>query len=135
MTTFFDRSVFVIGFVFFDLANNVHTFDHLSENDVRSVQPRRDDCGNEELAAICVLTSVCHTDPTRTVVSELEVLVWEAFAIDALATHAVASGEVAALNHESLDDAMELGALVPVAFLVGAQVDEVLDRTGHGLAE
>lgn len=69
---------------------------------------------------------------------ELEVLVGELGAVDALAAGAVAGGEVAALDHELLDDAVELAALV-VQRLAGladpllarAQRPEVLGRLGH----
>lgn len=43
---------------------------------------------------------------------EFEVLVLELGSIDALAACAIASGEIAALDHELLDDAVELRALV-----------------------
>lgn len=42
---------------------------------------------------------------------ELKVLVGELFAIDALSTCTVACGEVTTLNHELLDNAVEVGAL------------------------
>lgn len=42
----------------------------------------------------------------------LEILIFEFFTIDALATGAIALCEVAALDHEALDDAVEGGTLV-----------------------
>ncbi len=48
---------------------------------------------------------------------QLEVLVSEAIAVDREASGAVASGEVTALDHEVLDDTVELGALVASADL------------------
>ena len=43
---------------------------------------------------------------------ELEVLVGELFAVDALATGSVVVGEVASLQHEAWDHAVEAGALI-----------------------
>lgn len=69
---------------------------------------------------------------------ELEVLVVELGAVDALAAGAVAGGEVAALHHELLDDAVEGAALVVQGLaglaqplLARAQRAEVLGRLGH----
>lgn len=69
---------------------------------------------------------------------ELEILVLELLAVDALAAGAVAVGKVTALDHELLDDAVELGALVveglaalAEALLAGAEGAEVLGRLGH----
>ena len=62
-------------------------------------------------------------------------------AVDALAAGAVATREVAALEHELRDDAVEARALVRQllarlanALLAGAQGAEVLDRLRDGLA-
>ena len=43
---------------------------------------------------------------------ELEVLIGKLFAVDALATGSVVVGEVASLQHEAWDHAVEAGALV-----------------------
>ena len=59
-------------------------------------------------------------------VLQLEVLIRELVAVDALAASAVALGEVTALNHELLDDTVEVGALVAVALLAGSKGTEVL---------
>lgn len=66
------------------------------------------------------------TQKTLLGVLQLEVLVGELVAVDALSASAVALGEVSTLNHELLDHAVEVGALVAVAFLAGGQGAEVL---------
>lgn len=50
-----------------------------------AVKPWSLNCGDEELRAICVFACVGHTEPARAVVLQLEVLIWEAVSIDALA--------------------------------------------------
>lgn len=69
---------------------------------------------------------------------QVEVLIVKLLAVDGLAAGAVADGEVTALDHELLDDAVELGALVveglsglAQTLLAGAQGAEVLGRLGH----
>lgn len=52
-----------------------------------------------------------------------------------LTAGAVALGEITALNHKVLDDAMELAAGIAVAFRRLRQLLEVLDGLRHGLAE
>ena len=59
---------------------------------------------------------------------QLEVLIRELGAVDALAASAVAAGEVAALDHEVLDHTVEGGALVAEALLARSQSAEVLGR-------
>ena len=48
---------------------------------------------------------------------------------------AVSAGEVATLQHEVGDDAVELAALVALAGRLGGQLGEVLHRLRHRLAE
>ena len=50
----------------------------------------------------------------------------ELLAVDRLATGAVAAGEVATLEHEVGDDAVEGGALVAKTVLAGGELTEVL---------
>lgn len=59
---------------------------------------------------------------------QIEVLVLELVAVDALAAGAVVVGEVSALAHEVRDDAVEDGPLESKALLPGAQGTEVLRR-------
>lgn len=70
---------------------------------------------------------------------ELEVLVGEPVAVDGLATGAIALGEVTTLDHEVLNNAVELGAFVTVSELLAvflhasSQGTEVLNGLGNGL--
>ena len=57
-------------------------------------------------------TSIGHGEEERHGVLVLEVLVGELCAVDALATGSVVVGEVASLQHEAWDHAVEAGALV-----------------------
>lgn len=62
---------------------------------------------------------------------ELEVLIGELVAVDALAPGAVTLGKVTALDHELLDHTVEGGALVAKVLLAGSEGTEVLS----GLAQ
>jgi hypothetical protein len=64
------------------------------------------------LAAVGVGTGIRHRQEAGNVVLVLEVLVGELCAVDALATGSVVVGEVASLQHEAWDHAVEAGALV-----------------------
>ena len=66
---------------------------------------------------------------------QLEVLVGELLAVDGLATGAVATGEVTALEHELGDDAVEGRALVAEALLAGAEGAEVGSGLGNDIVE
>ena len=57
---------------------------------------------------------------------QLEVLVLELVAVDALAASTVPLGEVTTLDHELLDNAVEVGALVAEALLASSKGTEVL---------
>jgi hypothetical protein len=92
----------------------------LAEDDVTAVQPGRDDRGDEELGAVGVRAGIGHGQRARRRVRERKVLVGEARAVDGLAAHARAVGEVAALQHEVGDDAVEGGALVGQGLALGA---------------
>ena len=59
-------------------------------------------------------------------VLQLEVLVGELVAVNALAASAIALGEVTTLDHELLDNTVEAGALVAEALLAGSKGTEVL---------
>jgi hypothetical protein len=72
-------------------------------------------------------------------VLELEVLVVELATVNTLTARAIVAGEIAALEHELGDNAVEAGALVVQgyagladALLAGAQRAEVFDGLGDG---
>ena len=85
---------------------------------------------------ICVLISRL-TQKVLLGVLQLEVLIGELVAVDALAASAVALGEVTALDHELLDNTVEVGALIAEALLAGSKGTEVLSslRKMQWLAE
>ena len=66
---------------------------------------------NEELRSIGIGSSVCHREEEGLSVLELEVLIIEARAIDALTTSAVTICEVTSLSHEAWDDSVEVRIL------------------------
>lgn len=107
-----NRAVTSVGFGLLDLANDVHSLQDLAEHNVASVQPAGLLNGDEELRSVGVLAGVGHRQPSSAVVLQLEVLVGEALTVDRAATGSIATGEVTALDHEVLDDAVELAALV-----------------------
>jgi len=94
--------------------------------------------------AVRVLASVGHAHPTSAVVFQLEVLVREFFSVNGLATSAISTGEISALNHEIFDDAMEFTSGVATelaasswSFLTVAfgRLDEVLDGLWDSFAK
>jgi hypothetical protein len=129
-----------------DLVDDLEALEHLAEDNVLAVEPGSDGGGDEELGAVGVLAGVGHA--CRTYIShvllltcpmvsqltqevllgvlQLEVLVGKLVAVDALAASAIALGEVTTLDHELLDDTVEVGALVAEALLAGSKGTEVL---------
>lgn len=67
-----------------------------------------------------------HTQQSLLAVLEFEVLVLKLVAVNALATSAIAIGEVTALDHELLDHTVECGALVAEAILSCCESSKVL---------
>lgn len=62
-----------------------HPLQNFSKDDMSAIQPRRLNSSDEELRTIGVLASVCHAEPARAGMLQLEVLIWETVAVDALA--------------------------------------------------
>ena len=54
------RSITGIGPRSLNLTDDVHPFHHAAKDDVFPVQMRGGDCGEKELAAVCVGAGVCH---------------------------------------------------------------------------
>lgn len=125
------RTIARIGLQSLDLLDDVHALENLAKHDVLPVEPGRLDGGDEELGALGVGAGVRHGEHARPGVGEVEVLVVEDAAVDALAAGAVAVGEIAALQHEVRDDAVEGGARVAEALLAGRQLLEVFRRLRH----
>ena len=87
-----------------------------------------------ELGAVGVGPAVGHRHAAWEV-ADSQVLIVEGLAVDRVAAGAVLLLEVATLEHEPLDDAVEDGVLVAEAVLAGAQLLEVLDSLWLRLAE
>lgn len=60
-----------------------HAFQNFSKDYVSAVEPGSLGGGDEELGAVGVFTSVGHGEPSSAIVTELEVLVFETFAVNA----------------------------------------------------
>mmetsp|Transcript_73486 Transcript_73486/g.118586 ORF Transcript_73486/g.118586 Transcript_73486/m.118586 type:complete len:253 (-) Transcript_73486:21-779(-) len=121
--------------------DDVHALDHLAEHDVAVVQPRGCHRGDEELGAVRVWSCIGHAEHARAGVLQVEVLIWELGSVDALATGAVPTGEVATLDHEVGNDAVERAALEVqrlscggLALVARAQMHEVRNCLRHVLA-
>lgn len=84
-----------------------------------------------ELVAVdCISSPVSHDSLTAIVTVHPE----NRCKLTGLSTGAIALGEIAALDHEVLDNAVEGRALVAKALLAGGQSTEVLGCLGYGLA-
>jgi len=91
---------------------------------------------NKELAPIAVLATIRHTQQPRRSMLDVEVLVGEGAPVDGDAACAVAVEEVAALDHEGVDCAVEDRVFVAHGFaggglvFAGAELAEVFDGSG-----
>merc|ERR1719171_2457264 len=106
------RRLAAAGADLLDGLDDVHALEDAPEDDVAPVEPGRLHRADEELRPVRAGARVRHGEHAGARVLELEVLVGELLAVDGLAARAVAPREVAALEHEVRDDAVELGALV-----------------------
>lgn len=119
-----DRLVSRFGGYFFDLVDNVIALEHLTKDDVTSIEPAvapvsncclipqqgflpGDDGRDEELRAIGVFARVGHAQQSLFGVLQLEVFIFKLVSVDGLATSAISSCKVTSLDHEVLDDSVE----------------------------
>jgi len=107
-----------------------------------AIQPGRLDGGDEELRSVGVRAGIGHGQIHGSLMLELEVLIGKLLPVNRLAAAAVAVGEVAALDHEVGDDAVETTPLVvkglptlASSLLASAERAEVLHGLGDGVAE
>lgn len=107
-----DGTVTGIGGGRLDLAHDIHAGQNLAEDNMTSVQPAGLLGCNEELRAIGVLASIGHAQPTGAIMLQLEVLILETFTVNGASAGTVTLGEVTTLDHEILNDAVELAAFV-----------------------
>lgn len=125
-----DGAVTGIGGARLDLAHNIHAGQNLAEDNVTSVQPAGLLGCNEELRAIGVLASIGHAQPTGTIVLQLEVLILEAFTVNGASAGTVTLGEVTTLDHEVLNDAVELAAFVAAIKISRNKLEQIPAITG-----
>ncbi len=107
-----------------------------------AVETSRWNGGNEKLGTIRIFSSVSHTQNTRSVVTNVELLVLKFGSVDTLSTGAVGFGEITTLTHEPRDDPVENRIFVvqrlsrnTLSFFSGAQRPEVLNCFGNVVAE
>lgn len=101
-----------------------------------AVQPWRSHSGNEELRAVGVAAAVGHGQAAGFVMFDGKGLVLEGGSVDRAAAHAGAVGEVAALDHEVGDDAVERGVDVARGGVLAlCERDEVGDGARSDVAE
>lgn len=110
----------------FDQFNQFEASSNLAKDDVGSIQPICDNCGDEELRAICARASIGHREETGSVVLQLEILVGEGFAVNRSTAGAISAGEVTTLQHELRDHTVERASLVPESLFTGAKGAKVL---------
>ena len=111
---------------------------HSAEDTVLAIKVWGGIESHEELRAIGVFTSIGHGQQTSLGVLQLEVLIWEGFAVDALPTSAVLVCEITSLHHKSLDYSVEDAAFEGKGLAIGtafagftsAQLSEVLSSAG-----
>lgn len=130
-----ERAVATVLWNILDLMDNFHALEDLTEDNMFSIQPRGDNSSNEKLRTVGILSSIGHRQETRTSVFEFKVLIGEAITIDGFSASTVTTGEVAALDHEVLDDTVELGTLVAKTGITDRQSSEVLCGLGDTAAE
>jgi len=94
------------------LLHHRHAVDNFSKHHMSVVEPGSRLERDVELAVVEVPPGVGHGQGAGAPVLQLEVLVTERVSVDALAAGAVVVGDVAALDHEAIDDAVEARLLV-----------------------
>ena len=96
----------------FNLLDDLVTFCHFAKNCVLHIQPRRGYRSDEELAAICVRSAICHRKKTGFIKLELcRDFIAKWFSPNRLTTTAC-SCWVSTLEHETLNNAVEDDSIV-----------------------
>jgi hypothetical protein len=90
---------------------------------------RSNNSSNKELRTIGILSSIGHRKKTRASVLKLKVLIGELLSIDRLSTGTITTSEVTSLNHEVVDNTVELRAFVAETLLSGCE-STVKERLG-----
>jgi len=123
-----------LGSIGFNLFDDIHALNNLSEDDVLAIQPGCLGSANKELGSVGVGSSIGHAQDSRSGVLQLEVLVFELVAVDGLAPGSVVVGEVTALAHKVGDHAVESGALVSHSLFTSAKSTEILSGLGDHIS-
>mmetsp|Transcript_17560 Transcript_17560/g.33405 ORF Transcript_17560/g.33405 Transcript_17560/m.33405 type:complete len:251 (+) Transcript_17560:149-901(+) len=125
-----------------DVSDKVEAFEHFAEHHVLSIEPSRLGSGDEELGSVRVRASIGHGKVVGAQVTEAEVFVREAAAVDGFSTPSIATREVPSLDHEVRDDAVKLRASKLHLLsgrghttLASTQLSEVFDGFGDYVAE
>ena len=119
-----------LGSIGFNLSNNVHTLDNLSEHDMPAVQPGSPDQANEKLGPIGVGSRIGHAQDSRSSMLQLEVLVFKLVAVNRLASSSVVVFKVTTLAHKVGDHAVESGILISHSLFSSAKSTEILSGLG-----
>uniref|UniRef100_A0A8D8XNA6 Uncharacterized protein n=1 Tax=Cacopsylla melanoneura TaxID=428564 RepID=A0A8D8XNA6_9HEMI len=128
-------SVTTVGVRRFDFLDNVPARDDLSEHNVTSVQPGSFLGGDEELRSIGVFASVGHGQPARSVVGQLEVLIFKFVTVNAGSTSSISLGVISSLDHEVFDDSVEFAALVTLTNRTFGKFNKVGNSLGNSFTK
>lgn len=123
-----------LGAITFNLLDNFHAFNDLTEDNVFVVQPGGLNGTDEELRTVGVGSSIGHGQDTGAGVLQGEVFISELVAIDGFTASAVVICEITTLTHEVGNDTMERGALVTETFFTGAESTEILSGLWYNIA-
>ena len=83
------------------LSLTYHSFQHFPKYNMSTIQPFCFYCCDKELRAICVFSSICHTQPAWTIVLQLKILIFEAITIDAFTFNNKQRSPINLLMHNS----------------------------------
>lgn len=72
-------------------------------------------------------------DTYRSSVLQLEVFILKLASIDRLASSTITISEITTLDHELLDNAVELGSLVTITLFTSCQSSKVFSSLGNSL--
>jgi len=94
---------------------------------VSAIEPVTWNKSEEKLGPICVRACVCHGQQAASVVTDVEVFIWEFSSVDRYSSCAVSCCEISSLGHEILNHTMEMASLVSKLFgvVTCAQAAEV----------
>merc|ERR1712167_278070 len=102
-----------LGALGFNLLHHVHPLKHLAKDNMLAIEVRGRHSGNEELASIGVRSRVGHAEGSWLSMLQCKAaaLISKLLPIDAHAPGAIPTGEIATLDHEPWDNAVESGVL------------------------